>query len=345
METITSELRRYFKKTTSSGIFLTDHLAGYWSNLSKIENTRLINLLKTSSSLNLIRELYPYLEEVIYSPKRTAGLELLDIKGSESCIDYGCMWGALSIPLAKRTNSVIGVDQTLESLEFLKSRSIEEKLDNIELICADLRRLPDFNLKFDIALVNGVLEWIPEEGIIELGSYYGNFQQKNYAENPGLQQKAFLEYVYNQLKTGGKIYLAIENRYDWKMFFGAKDPHANIAYTTIVHRSLANIISKWQLGRPYVNWIYSFSEIKKLLLETGFCKTELFAAFPDYRFPEKIIPFNKKYAHLIPVASKLRDSSGRIILMSVLSWLIKSFIFRNLRLISLSPSIIAIAHK
>ncbi|MBF0543331.1 MAG: class I SAM-dependent methyltransferase [Candidatus Riflebacteria bacterium] len=270
---------------------------------------------------------------------------MLRLNGNENCIDYGCMWGALTIPLAKRTNSVIGIDQTLESLELLKVRTVEEKLDNIELVCADLRRLPEFEKKFDVSIVNGVLEWIPEKGMIELSSYYGKFQEVNYSENPGEQQKIFLGYVSRQLNPGGKIYLAIENRYDWKMFFGAKDPHTNLAFSTIAPRWLANLISKWKLGRTYVNWIYSFYEIKRLLKAVGFCRVELFAAFPDYRFPEIIIPFRKKFTHLIPVASKIRDSENKIIFQSVISWLIKHFIFRKLRLLSVSPSIIAIGTK
>ena len=49
-------------------------------------------------------------------------LDLIQLHGDEVCIDYGCMWGALTVPLALRTRFVLGVDQTLESLQFLKAR-------------------------------------------------------------------------------------------------------------------------------------------------------------------------------------------------------------------------------
>ena len=36
------------------------------------------------------------------------------------------MWGVLSVGMAKRGHQVISVDQTYDSLKFLKSRSFEE---------------------------------------------------------------------------------------------------------------------------------------------------------------------------------------------------------------------------
>ena len=38
----------------------------------------------------------------LFSKKRGRGIDLLNIKGNEVAVDFGCMWGALTIPLAKK---------------------------------------------------------------------------------------------------------------------------------------------------------------------------------------------------------------------------------------------------
>jgi len=326
-----------------TGIFVSG-FEGYWSNLSIEENKMLIDGLKDNTARQALLKYQPWLENVIYSPKRQAGLELLELKGNEICIDYGCMWGAITIPLAKRTKLVLGIDQTRDSLLFLQARAKEENLDNIILLCADIKRMPDFDNKADVAVVNGVLEWIPEEGAIELTSYYGKYGKKNYSVSPLIQQKRFLEKVYGNLREGGKLYLAIENRYDFKMFFGVKDPHAYIRLTSLLPRKLANLISSLRLGRPYVNWLYSFHSIARLLNDSGFGMVDVYMCFPDYRFPERIIPYGQSLRGFKPTIST-RDSQGRIRFQRLIANNIERFVFRVLRARFFAPSIIAVGHK
>src|SRR3972149_11169035 len=72
---------------------------GYWSNLDQNENDEFIRYIKEAPSVrDAVMAKYPQYYDVIFSPKREAGLELLELKGTECCIDYGCMWGALSLP-------------------------------------------------------------------------------------------------------------------------------------------------------------------------------------------------------------------------------------------------------
>src|SRR5205807_9325678 len=191
-------------------------------------------------------------------------------------------------------------DQTLESLKFLKARLKESHCDNVALLNHDLRTLPAFTQKADVAIVNGVLEWIPEEGKVELKQFFGQRMYRSYNSDPGTLQLSFLRKVCENLAADGKLYLAIENRFDYKMFFGAKDPHANLRFTTVLPRKVANWISRLLLGRPYVNWIYSVHGLKRLLLEAGFGQIDLYMCFPDYRYPERIIPFNHSLKGFTP---------------------------------------------
>ena len=66
--------------------------------------------------------------------------------------------------------------------------------------------------------------------------------------------------------------------------------------TFILHlflpRFLSNLISKIKLGRPYVNYLYSFNSLKKLLIKSGFSEVDLYTAYPHYHSPLFILPYN-----------------------------------------------------
>ncbi|HEX9972832.1 MAG TPA: methyltransferase domain-containing protein [bacterium] len=341
-EDFRQELQDSYKIITGN-IFASDR-QGYWSNLDKHESRHLADVSGEMGPRNAVRKHYPHLFNVIFSPKRQGGLELLNLSGKESCIDYGCMWGAMTIPLAKRCSYVLGVDQTLDSLKFLDARVKEEKLDNVDLLCGNLKELENFRNKFDVAMVNGVLEWIPEDGDIELKNYYGQYRPKRYAGNPGKQQLSFLKTVHQNLSAGGRLYLAIENRFDFKVFFGAREPHSNLFFVSFLPREMADWISMTKLGRPYTNWLYSFQGLKRLLRESGFSRIESYMCFPDYRYPERIIPYDGSLKNFTPTIS-LKNDKGRKSYKRFLARIGESLFFRTLRLKFFAPSIIAIGHK
>jgi SAM-dependent methyltransferase len=319
---------------------------GYWSNLTQDENKSLMDALRVGPARGALLKHQPWLEDVIYSPKRQAGLELLQLRGDEVCIDYGCMWGALTVPLALRTKFVLGIDQTLESLQFLQARLKEEGIDNVALLRNDLRKMPSFpeSARVDVAVVNGVLEWIPEVGRIDLKTYYGKRQAKDYSGHPGEQQESFLRQVHRNLNENGKLYFAIENRFDFKMFLGAKDPHSNTLLTSVVPRKMADWISRVKLGRPYVNWIYSFGGVSALLKRAGFSKVDLFMCFPDYRFPESIIPYGRSLNDFRLTISR-KNSQGKTTFKRALARAAEFVVFKMLRAKALAPSIVALGHK
>lgn len=319
---------------------------GYWSNLNVYENEKLINDLKKYSTQEIIAQNQNWLKEIIFSPKRAAGLELLNLKGNEICVDYGCMWGAITIPLSNICTEVLGIDQTLPSLRFLHKRIQEQKIDNIILLKANLNNNIDFVETFDVAVINGVLEWIPEEGNIELKNYFGKKKKKIYLNslNPGVKQKIFLQKVYNNLKKDGKLYLAIENRYDMKCMLGYNDPHSNIKYTSIFPRIIADGYSVMKLKRKYVSWLYSFDELKILLESIGFREIEMYMAFPDYRFPEKIINYKRKLFES-EISQLILSFEIQSVLKKILIFFYKKSIFKIVSPNFFAPSIIAVGKK
>ena len=317
-----------FKKD-ESGIYKSGN-EGYWSNLDKEKNKKFIELLKNKSPLEAVRKIIPELEDHIYSVNREVALELLDIKKDDICIDYGCMWGVLSVGMAKRGGRVISVDQTEDSLAFLNSRKIFDGYKNITCVQDDIRKITLEDTS-NVAIVNGVLEWVPEFGDIELKSYFGKKNEKVYPKiSPEKIQTNFLRKVYANLKNDGELLLAIENRYDYKQFIGGKDPHVNLYFTSFLPRWMSSLISKWKLKRPYVNYLYSFSKLKKILLSVGFTKVDLYMVYPHYHAPLFILPYESGLS-LRKEFWKEKNASWRLKLLLTFKWF--------------SPSIIAIAKK
>lgn len=321
---------------------------GYWSNLSKKDQAFLLRSLEGDSTRNVVNKWFPMLENIIFDPMRPVGLRLLEIKEHEVGVDYGCMWGNLLIYCAKNCRSMLGVDQTRESLEFVKYRLKEENLFNCYLLNTNLRKSLPLKETFDFAIVNGVLEWIPDDNDVELKAFLRKSKSriKKPSSNPKLVQFDFLRMVYRNLKPAGKLYLAIENRYDYQHFLWKKDVHPGLFYTAFLPRKIANIISNIWYGRPYVNYIYSRRELEKLIKRAGFETVETYAVFPDYRFPKKIIPFRENMQeNFEPVygGRKTRNVVKKAFrkMRRNLDWLV----YKRLSLFELAPSFIVVARK
>jgi hypothetical protein len=95
-------------------------------------------------------------------------------------------------------------------------------------------------------------------------------------------------------------------------------------------RWIANLISKWKLKRPYVNYLYSFKKLKKLLKSVGFSEVDLYMAYPHYHAPLFILP----YGSSLSMRRKLwneKKASWRLKVLLTFKWF--------------APSIIAIAKK
>ena len=138
------------------------------------------------------------------------------------------------------------------------------------------------------------------------------------------------------------IYPKDKNRYDFKMFFGMNDPHSNLLLTSVMPKALANIVSYLFLGRPYVNWIYSKKELENILIKLGYKNIEFYFAFPDYRFPEKIIHSEKSLNNFYPTIN-FRDKNRNIKIKRFFGFIIEYIVFRILKFKQIVPSFIVVA--
>ena len=344
MKNIKNFLNSNYKKFLD-GIFLSGRF-GYWSNLDKSQNTEFLRILEKKDCKTAVKSFMPQFEDMIFSAKREAALELLDHSKRGVCIDYGSMWGVLSIGMAKRGHEVIAIDQTFESLKFLKHRSKEEGLKNIYLVQDDVRETRFKNIA-DYAIVNGVLEWIPETSEVIVDEYCDvsddfskNRNNQSKLKKPRVMQVEFLKQVYDSLNPGGQLMLAIENKYSYEYFIGKADPHVNLFFTTFLPRLISNLISKFS-EKDYRTYIYSFNEMKQLLNEAGFSKQNDYCCFPMYHFPSLILPNSvegitnyEKY-----------ENKNRVTWKQKIAYRIEILLMKILKARNLSPAIIIVAHK
>ena len=280
---------------------------------------------------------------MIFNGRREAALELLDHTTTGICIDYGCMWGILSIGMAKRGHTVLSLDKTYESLQFLNERLKYEANLNIIPVNVDVRKftLPNFA---DYALVNGVLEWVSEDSNVVVNEFYkGESNNKNDKSkaSPKDIQLEFLINVNKNLKKGGAMLLAIENRYSYEYFIGKRDPHVNLFFTTFLPRKISNVISKVFRRREYKNYIYSPKELKNLVLDAGFSTVEDFICFPDYHLPALILPNTSSGIELYDVY----ENKNRITIKQKLAFRIEIFLMKYLKARNNSPALLIVAKK
>lgn len=331
-------------------IYTRPDAEGYWSNIGPQEQAALLAALadETRPVREVVAEALPHLRHYVYEPLRSAGLELLDIQPHQTGIDYGCMWGNVLVAAARQCHTMAGVDKTKAHLQFLRRRLADEGLGNVVLIHRDLRKGLDLEGAFDFALVNGVLEWIPAGHDITIEDYFERRTPRfvRPRQDPRQRQLAFLRMAYRNLKPGGKLYLAIENRYDYQYFLWKRDPHSRLFGTALLPRALANLVYNLVHGRPYVYYLYSHRALRRLLRSAGFSEVERYAVFPSYRYPRVIVPFTA--AGEVDLSSIYREAPTRSVLKKTFRAArrgLDRLLYGKLRLWSLAPSFIFIARK
>jgi len=302
-----------------SGIinFLGEEGFYYWGEISAEEMQETIDLAEKKgykSALDSVISRYPDLGYYLLSSARIDWLfHCLNPEYTHSCLDVGSGWGSLTFPLAKIFEEVWSLEAIRERIEFQLVRKNEDKVYNVNLVRADMLNLPFPDDYFDLVILNGVLEWA---GLCD------------FAENPRTVQMKLLKEVKRVLKTGGCLYIGIENRFGFKLFGGAID-HSGLPFTSILPRKLADIAVRFfrkaagsyeqkermeEKWKDYRTYTYSFIGYEKMLKEAGFYNLELYWSFPSYNYPKyagklqdnQSFPFFLKHLHEIAWADTSR---------------------------------------
>jgi 2-polyprenyl-3-methyl-5-hydroxy-6-metoxy-1,4-benzoquinol methylase len=97
----------------------------------------------------------------IYEKNLKEIISLLNNFQNKTILDAGCGGGFYSIPLATLCNEIYALDISFKNLQILKRRAKARKLSNVNIIHGDIEKLPFKSDLFDIILLLGVLEHLP----------------------------------------------------------------------------------------------------------------------------------------------------------------------------------------
>lgn len=265
----------------------------YWGNLPREQMADIVDHAERHGFEDACRHVIPeYVQAHLKTPGRDDGRFFLPIGPTARVLDLGCMWGALTLSLARYAGQVVGIDQTREVLELAAIRGRDQNLNNLIFLGGEATRLPVDDKQFDVVILNGVLEWIGLEDPYVCEIHWGKKQAitDSASRSPRELQVACLKEVFRVLKPGGTLYLAIENRYSFMYFAGRPDDHSGLRFNSLMPRAVADRYSRMRLGQPYRAYTYSRAGLAALLSEAGLRHVGTHTGMNSYAEPLAIFP-------------------------------------------------------
>lgn len=192
-----------------------------------------------------------------------------DKEGTLLEIGAGC--GALTGMFCRKVKQVTAIDLSKKRSTINATRN--EECDNLEIYVGNFEDIR-LEQKFDYVTLIGVFEY---------SIYYVN--SKDPFMDMLKKAKAFL-------KPGGKLIIAIENKYGMKYFSGAREDHTGEFFDGI--NNYHNVDRVRTFGRKTID---------QMLLNAGFKENEFYYPMPDYKMPQEI--YSDRY---LPQPGSIRNS-------------------------------------
>jgi len=184
-------------------------------------------------------------------------LDWYDFDPQASLLEIGAGCGAVTGLFCRSVKKVIGIDLSKRRSMINAARNASK--GNLEILVGNFEEI-EFEEQYDYVTLIGVLEY---------SGYYISGSDNPY--------RSMLKKVKTLLKPGGKLFIAIENKFGLKYFAGAREDHTG---------GLFDGIENYQKGEK----VYTFSkpEIQDLLKSVGFSQNEFYYPMPDYKLPHII---------------------------------------------------------
>lgn len=218
-----------------------------------------------------------YTRDYFLEPYRADFVDELGLREGSTVLDLGCGWGFASQRALERGARVVGTDTALRRLQFCVTRFAQQgwadRFVGLELDANGA--FPFRPASFDAVIVSGLLEWVAcsAEG------------------DPEALQRRFMEKVRDLVAPGGRLYLAIENRYWGRYFVGARDLHRIHrlqVLTSLLPRALARPFCRLVTGQDYRTYTYSLSAYLDWLADLGYRSVTVRYPIPDYVQPKRV---------------------------------------------------------
>lgn len=183
-------------------------------------------------------------------------LDWYDFNPEGSLLEIGSGCGALSGFFCRKVKRVVAVE--LSKQRSLINAARNEQHDNLTIMLGNFEDIK-ITEKFDYVTLIGVFEY----SICYISS-----------SDPFMDM---LGKIKGYLKPGGKLIIAIENKYGLKYFAGAAEDHTGRCFD-----GLENYAG---VGRVRT---FSRRTLEKMLEEAGFSRNEFYYPMPDYKLPSEI---------------------------------------------------------
>ena len=190
------------------------------------------------------------------SPIRENLLEWYDFGEGKSLLEIGSGCGAVTGLFCRKCERVVAVDLSKRRSTINAERNRDA--GNLEIMVGNFEDI-QIEEKFDYVTLIGVLEY----------SIYYISSPDPFAD--------MLKKARSYLKPGGKLIVAIENKYGIKYWAGATEDHTGRPFDGIT-------------GYDGVDRVRTFSRkgLEELLKKSGFSNTEFYYPLPDYKLPLEI---------------------------------------------------------
>jgi SAM-dependent methyltransferase len=215
----------------------------------------------------------PWLHRIVTDPSRDLFFRQHPPAPGAKILDLGAGWGQIAIPLAHH-GEVVALEPTPERIAFIRAAASQEQVANrMYFVQGDFFEI-ELETRFDLVCCIGVLEWVP----------------KFRPGEPLALQREFLERAARVLAPGGQIVIGIENRVGLKYLLGAPDDHLGVPGVAVHDRTLAARKWKTLAGNELRSFTFTQVELTELLAAAGLPNLTFFAALPDYKVPQLILP-------------------------------------------------------
>jgi SAM-dependent methyltransferase len=151
--------------------------------------------------------------------------EVLELKGDEVILDFGCGSGRFAYWIAPKVKKVVGLEEAPEMIQLAEKN---RKADNVDLILYDGIHFPMLSYLFDIILSVGVLQYmqadILKKTLFELTRYLGKGGKfcliEQVSNNPKVDRPKVEEYLqaFKESKLECLQYYPIRNGRWWMLY-------------------------------------------------------------------------------------------------------------------------------
>lgn len=183
-------------------------------------------------------------------------LEWYDFNPKGSLLEIGAGCGAVTGLFCSKVERVVAID--LSKRRSMVNATRNEAYDNLTIMLGNFEDIK-IEEKFDYVTLVGVFEY--SIYYISSDDPFGDMLKK---------AKSFL-------KPGGKLIIAIENKYGMKYFAGATEDHSGRMFDGIENYAEVDRVRT-----------FSRRTLEKMLTKAGFEKNDFYYPMPDYKLPSEI---------------------------------------------------------